>query len=77
MFSRRADEHGAPRRSYFLATIFGAATGVSEIITRYRDEPLLATVNRYGLSYAATNGALSAAAFALLSRYSTQLPPFW
>lgn len=56
---------------YFLATSFGAATGVSEIITRYRDEPLLATVNRHGLSYAGINGALSAAAFALLSRYST------
>ena len=60
---------------YFLASLFGAATGVSEIISRYRDEPLLATINRYGLGYAAVNGALSAAAFALLSRYSTQLFP--
>lgn len=60
---------------YFFAALFGAATGVSEIIARYRDEPLLATVNRYGLSYAAANGGLSAAAFALLTRYSEQLLP--
>lgn len=60
---------------YFFAACFGAATGVSEIISRYRDEPLLATINRYGLSYAGANGALSAGAFALLSRYSEQLFP--
>jgi hypothetical protein len=58
-----------------LSTAFGAATGASEIISRYRDEPLLAVANKFGVNYIAVNGLLGAAAFGLLTHYADQLLP--
>jgi hypothetical protein len=58
-----------------LSLGFGVTVGFSEIISRYRDEPLRATVNRFGLGYLALNGLLSAGAYGLLRRYSTGLLP--
>lgn len=51
----------------------GALVGVSEIISRYRDEPLRATLNRYGLAYVLINGVVSALAYGVLLRYPTQI----
>jgi hypothetical protein len=58
-----------------FSAIFGAATGASEIISRYRDEPVRAIVNLFGLTYLLANGVLSLIAFGVLSRYSSQILP--
>jgi len=58
-----------------LSAAFGAGTGASEIISRYRDEPLRAVVNKYGLNYVSINAMLGAAAFGLLTRYADHLLP--
>jgi hypothetical protein len=58
-----------------LAVFFGELVGFSEIITRYRDEPLRATFNRYGIFYLLINGALSACAYFLLRAYGARIFP--
>lgn len=58
-----------------VSFIFGALVGLSEIISRYRDEPLHATANRYGASYLLLNGLMSTAAYGFLLRYPTQILP--
>src|SRR5271163_1918761 len=55
-----------------LAVSFGELVGFSEIITRYRDEPLRATFNRYGILYLLINGALSGCAYFLLRAYGAK-----
>lgn len=54
---------------------FGALVGLSEIVSRYRDEPLRATADRYGTGYLVVNGLASAAAYGFLLRYPTQILP--
>jgi hypothetical protein len=56
-----------------LSFIIGAGTGISEIVSRYRDEPLRATANRYGFAYLALNGLISVLAYAFLVRYSSNI----
>ncbi|MBZ5655986.1 MAG: hypothetical protein LAO56_12010 [Acidobacteriia bacterium] len=58
-----------------LAVSFGELVGFSEIITRYRDEPLRATFNRYGILYLLINGALSGCAYFLLRAYGARIFP--
>jgi hypothetical protein len=58
-----------------LAVSFGELVGFSEIITRYRDEPLRATFNRYGILYLLINGALSGCAYFLLRAYGAKIFP--
>lgn len=57
-----------------LCFVLGAATGFTEIVTRYRDEPLRAAFNRFGLSYMVINGLLSLIALGLLLRYPGLFP---
>ncbi len=59
----------------FATFVFGALVGLSEILSRYRDEPLLATATNFGISYLALNGFISLAAFAILRKYSTSIFP--
>lgn len=59
----------------FASLLFGALVGLSEILSRYRDEPLLAATTVFGLSYLLLNGVISLAAFVLLRGYSTQIFP--
>lgn len=54
---------------------FGALVGASEILSRYRDEPLQTISSRYGVAYLGLNGAISVIAFLLLDRYSAQIFP--
>ena len=49
--------------------------GLSEILSRYRDEPLLAASTAAGLAYLSLNGVISLAAFALLQKYPQQIFP--
>ncbi len=55
--------------------LFGALVSLSEILSRYRDEPILASTTAFGLWYLLLNGVISLAAFALLRRYSTGIFP--
>lgn len=57
------------------AAVFGALVGLSEILTRYRDEPLRATFNLFGLAYLTLNALISLGAFLLLRRYDSQIFP--
>jgi hypothetical protein len=58
-----------------LAIVFGELVGFSEITTRYRDEPLRAMFNRFGISYLLVNGFLSGCAFAVMRGYSDKIFP--
>lgn len=58
-----------------LSFLFGALAGFSEIISRYRDEPLRAIRSLYGASYLIINGLVSIAAFGFLLRYPKQILP--
>jgi len=58
-----------------LTAFFGCLLGASEIISRYRDEPLKAVFNVYGATYLVTNASVSLAAFMLLARYHDKLLP--
>ena len=51
------------------AALFGMFVGLSEIISRYRDEPLLASATKAGISYLILNGLISLAAFMVLQMY--------
>lgn len=68
-----------PSRSLFgfaiAAFAFGLLVGLSEILSRYRDEPLLAATTNIGLSYLILNGMLSVAAFAFMRHYSENIFP--
>ncbi len=58
-----------------LAILFGELVGFSEITTRYRDEPLRATFNRFGVVYLLINGLLSGCAFFLMQAYGDKIFP--
>jgi hypothetical protein len=58
-----------------LTFILGSLVGLSEILSRYRDEPLLATATMSGMSYLAFNGLVSMAAFGILRKYPGQIFP--
>ncbi len=55
--------------------LFGVSVGLSEILSHYRDEPLLATATPVGMVYLVLNGLLSLAAFVVLRKYPTQIFP--
>jgi hypothetical protein len=56
-----------------MTAFFGAFLGLSEILSRYRDEPLRATWNQYGLVYIGFNAMIAIGAFVLLERYPSLL----
>jgi len=58
-----------------VAFVSGCSVGFSEILSRYRDEPLRATGNRYGLTYLGINGFISLAAFGVLRHYPSAIFP--
>jgi hypothetical protein len=49
--------------------VFGSAVGLSEIVSRYRDEPLKAARTPYGLVYVAANGIIAVCALFIILRY--------
>jgi len=57
------------------STIFGMLVGLSEILSRYRDEPLLATATAPGIAYLVLNGMLALAAFMVLQMYPGKVFP--
>jgi len=59
----------------FASFLFGAIVGLSEILSRYRDEPLLAAGHLSGSMYVCLNGVISLLAFVVLRTYSQQIFP--
>jgi ABC-type transport system involved in multi-copper enzyme maturation permease subunit len=59
----------------FGSLVFGALVGLSEILSRYRDEPVLASTTSFGLWYLTLNGLISLAAFAVLRVYADKVFP--
>lgn len=55
------------------AFLFGTLVGISEIATRYRDEPLKAIKSPYGIVYCFLNGYISLLAFFVILRFSKDL----
>jgi hypothetical protein len=60
---------------FWCSVLLGVLTGAAEVIARYRDEPFAAILSPPGLSYLAMNGAVSGAAYGLLSRYKDKVLP--
>jgi len=59
-----------------VASLFyGALVGLSELLSRYRDEPVLASTTAAGLVYLLLNGLISLAAFAVLCKYRGAIFP--
>lgn len=56
-----------------VSIVCGMSVGLSEILTRYRDEPVLASTTIYGFSYLLLNGGVSLLAFLLLRRYPDKI----
>jgi hypothetical protein len=68
---------GADQHAWFvvLAAMLGATAGASELISRYRDEPLSAVASRAGMAYVGVNASVSALTYGLLTEYSSSLLP--
>lgn len=52
--------------------LFGALVAVSEISSRYKDEPLQACLSPYGIVYVVLNGTISLAALVLILHFNAQ-----
>jgi hypothetical protein len=61
----KASTHGA----LWLATLFGAFVGATEVANRYHDEPFRACRSPFGLIYIFANGALSLGAALMIYHY--------
>ncbi len=57
------------------AALFGSAVGASELVSRYRDEPMHAVASRPGALYLGLNALISAATYGLLSAYASSILP--
>ncbi len=66
------DRHLAPA---IVAVLLGLVVGASEILSRYRDEPLRAVVTRPGLMYLGLNGVISGLTYGVLIRYGKSIAP--
>jgi hypothetical protein len=60
---------------FWYSVLFGVGTGSAEVIARYRDEPFLAVLSPSGFLYLVLNGAISGAAYGLLSKYKDKIFP--
>ncbi|MCI0487859.1 MAG: hypothetical protein L0229_14805 [Blastocatellia bacterium] len=61
-------------RGIIFAFVCGALVGISEIASRYRDEPFYAILSPYGLVYTLLNGTISLLAFFLIDYYKDSFP---
>jgi len=65
---------GVPYPAILLAIFLGELVGFSEIISRYRDEPLRASFNGYGVAYFVINGLLALIAFVAVEKSTNVFP---
>jgi hypothetical protein len=61
--------------SAYLALFIGTSVGAAELVSRYRDEPIVALTQTAGGIYLAIMGLTSFAAYLLLINYTDQLIP--
>jgi hypothetical protein len=61
--------------SAYLALFIGASVGAAELVSRYRDEPVVALAQPAGGIYLAIMGLTSFAAYLLLINYTDELVP--
>ena len=54
---------------YLLTFLIGAFVGITEILSRYRDEPWKAAFSQPGVLYMAVNGLVSTGAFWIITNY--------
>ena len=54
---------------YLLTFLIGAFVGITEILSRYRDEPWKAAFSQPGVLYMAVNGLVSMGAFWIITNY--------
>jgi len=59
----------------WLAGGLGMILGASEILSRYRDQPVSALISQAGLIYLLVNGIISAVVYGILIHYSADLIP--
>jgi hypothetical protein len=62
-------------RYSLLATVFGATVAASEIVSRYRDEPMQALTSTPASIYLLVNAAVSGLVYGLLTKYSGTIIP--
>jgi hypothetical protein len=62
-------------RYALLAAVFGATVAASEIVSRYRDEPMQALASTPASIYLLLNAAVSGLVYGLLTRYSVSIIP--
>lgn len=60
---------------HLLAALFGALVGISELLSRYRDEPFRTLPRRYGIAYTFVNALTSLAACLLVSAWKDRIFP--
>jgi hypothetical protein len=70
------DREGVGIYSSVAAFLLGELVGFAEIVSRYRDEPLTASMTVYGASYFAINGLLSWAGFVAIENSPQAFPAF-
>lgn len=58
-----------------IAALLGAIAGASELVSRYRDEPLQALTTGSAVAYLLLNALASVAAYALLTHYAASIVP--
>lgn len=58
-----------------LAAVLGMVLAGSELLSRYRDQPVRAVLSQPGLIYLLVNGLISALVYGLLVRFSSNLFP--
>jgi hypothetical protein len=59
----------------WLAGGLGVILGASEILSKYRDQPVSALISQAGLIYLLVNGFISAVVYGILVHYSADLMP--
>lgn len=70
------DREGSGIYPPIAAFLLGELVGFSEIVSRYRDEPLTASMTVYGASYFAINGLLAWAGFITMENSPNAFPAF-
>lgn len=58
-----------------LSAAFGAIAGASELVSRYRDEPIQAVSSPAGVLYVGMNATVSALVYGVLIRYANEIIP--
>ena len=62
---------------YFIVALFGGLVGLSELVSRYRDSPIKATITIPGVCYILINSAAASGALFLIETYDVYPEATW